>query len=534
MSITITIIRLLLVYCAIFFIVLLAIGLVELLCPGILPGFFKKPVSKVLNVWVHVREKRDGIPSCPYVWPNGQGDSSKFLGGVENSIAWGNQYGDTYRIWSGMKPEIVLTQPHQLYAVFRDSDKHCKAPANNSGFYMSRLLGQCVGLISGSEWRAVRAVAEIPFGHRAVALQFDNFQRQVLGHFEALHASKGVDDSNLNRGFLHPVDDLAMLPFRIVADMFYGQLSPELRMLLEDMVPLRTRIFNTHVIGGGLHRFAWSRFLPTAANAELKRFKREWKGFNRRVLEHAQQEKGTLPPIVDMYGAVASQNLSEEQLLQTLDESLFANLDVTIGGLSWIPVFLAADKDVQRRLRTEIETQASLGADAFRRYLLNGSSTYLACCVLESSRLRPLAAFSVPQAAPTPRRIDVTSGPGFVVPAGTSFVVDTYALNVRSGAWAPDNESFRPERFMNRAAKNSLDRRYLFWRFGFGPRQCMGRHAADLIIRMTVAYLVRNYDLDLVSVDDHPGDAHWARSQTCWITHPDFKLKCTRRHSDSS
>ncbi|KAK2023927.1 putative cytochrome P450 monooxygenase [Colletotrichum zoysiae] len=478
--------------------------------------------------------KRDRIPSCPYVWPNGQGDSSKFLGGVENSIAWGSQYGETYRIWSGMKPEIVLTQPQQLCAVFKDSDKHFKAPANNSGFYMSRLLGQCVGLISGSEWRAVRAVAEIPFGHGAVALQFDNFQRHVSGHFAALHDFKGIGDSHLNKGLLHPVDDLAMLPFRIVADMFYGQLSPELRMLLEGMVPLRIKIFNSHVIGGGLHRFAWSRCLPTAANAELKRFKREWKAFNRRVLERAQQEKGTPPPIVDMYGAVASRKISEEQLLQTLDESLFANLDVTISGLSWITVFLAADKDVQRRLRTEIEAQTSLGADTFRRYLLNGSSTYLACCVLESSRLRPLAAFSVPQAAPTPRRIDVTSGPGFVVPAGTSFVVDTYALNVRNKAWAPDNEGFRPGRFMDSEAKNTVDRRYLLWRFGFGPRQCMGRHAADLIIRMTVAYLLRNYDLDLLSADDHPGEVHWAGSKSSWITHPDFKLKCTRLCSKSS
>ncbi|KAF9881765.1 hypothetical protein CkaCkLH20_00911 [Colletotrichum karsti] len=341
-----------------------------------------------------------GIPSCPYVWPNGQGDIAKFLKGVENSAAWEKQHGRMYRIWSGMKPEIVLTQPHHLQTVFRDSDKHSKAPANNSGFYMNRLLGECVGLLSGPDWRSVRAVAEPPFQRAA--------------------------------------------------------------------------------------------------------------------------------PIVGMYEAVASGNISEEQLLQTLDESLFANLDVTMGGLSWVPVFLAAHQNAQSRLRTEIEREAT-SPETLHRYLDNSRSTYLACCVIESSRLRPLAAFSVPQAAPTPRRLEVSPGLTYVVPEGTSFVVDTYALNVRNEAWAPDNESFRPERFLNSNEKDARDRRYLFWRYGFGPRQCMGRHAADLIIRTTVAHLVRNYQLDLLSPEDHLDGSSWARNQECWITHPSLNLRCTRR-----
>lgn len=457
----------------------------------------------------------------------------------------------------------VLTQPGQLQAVFKDSDKHSKAPANNSGFYMSQLLGQCVGLISGPDWRATRTVTETPFRHSAVALQIEAFQRRIEEHFDELHTAVEGGRGNLERGLLHPVDDLSLLPFRIVTDMFYGRLPRPLRAQLEALIPLRMRIFTEHVIrGGGLHRFAWARVLPTTANADLRRFKREWKAFNaaaldectRRALAYAKQGGGAddddeggrgsgacapPPPVMGMFAAVAAGIITEEQLLQTLDESLFANLDVTVGGLSWVPVFLAAHPAAQRRLRDEIAREGGATGDRMRRYLLDGRSTFLSACVLESSRLRPLAAFSVPQAAPTPRWVEAKNGGaagggggeggrGYMIPAGTSFVVDTYALNVRNEAWAPDNEAFRPDRFLEGTDKDARDRRYLFWRFGFGPRQCMGRHAADLMLRMVVAHIVRNYHLDML-----PGDkAAWERSRESWITHPNFKLQCVQIEED--
>lgn len=182
---------------------------------------------------LNIAGKRTSIPSCPYVWPNGQGDTAKFLHGIENSKDWREQYGGVYRIWSGMQPEMcvcfplfgalltfksasVLTRPHQLQEVFKDSDKHSKAPANNSGFYMNQLLGQCLGLISGPDWRAVRGAMEAPFQRNHVASQVENFQRLVHQHFADLHAQ---GESNLANGLLHPVNDLAMLPFRIIAEM---------------------------------------------------------------------------------------------------------------------------------------------------------------------------------------------------------------------------------------------------------------------------------------------------------------------------
>lgn len=403
----------------------------------------------------------------------------------------------------------VLTHPDQLRAVFKDSDDHLKAPANNSGHYMNELMGKCVGLISGREWRSVRSVTEPPFSHRNASQSIDMIERHVSEYFQQLH-----DSGKLASGLLHPAEDMKMLPFWVVAEVFYGHLTPALRQELASLAPLRERIFQ-YVIRGGLPRFSWSRWLPSTANSELHEFKQRWKQFNRQAVEHAQtQAEGTnmTVPIVEMYAAVHAKTLSEDQLLQTLDESLYANLDVTTGGLSWNLVFLASHPEVQTRLRNELSTAHR--TDTLRAYTLS-RETYLAACVLESSRLKPLAAFSVPQAAPTAREVD-----SFLIPAGTSFVVDAYALNIRNAQWAPDNTAYRPDRFLG---QREGDRRYSFWRFGFGPRQCMGKYVADLILRQTLVFLVRGYELGLVDGGD------WKRSRTSWITHPDFRIRCVRR-----
>jgi gliotoxin/aspirochlorine/mycotoxins biosynthesis cytochrome P450 monooxygenase len=395
---------------------------------------------------MHV-EDHTPLPTCRYQWPNGQGDSAKFLEGGQNSDIWGKQFGSLYRIWSGMTPEVyahlsfhwcssckvaskhvmlttirldsVLTRPEHIQAVFRDSDKHHKAVDNNSGYLMSQILGQCVGLVSGEQWRNVRTVAEKAFT-RGVSTSYINLiEERTQNFFADLQKSK-----NLAQGLLDPAEDLKLLPFLVVAEIVYGRLSPEMEQQLRKIAPRREALFK-HVIRGGLARFNFSQYLPTAANQALSQFKSDWHAFNQMAFQRAISENIDAP-IVAMFSAADTGTISYEQLYQTLDEMLYANLDVTIGGISWNVVFLAANAEVQAQIRAEVaeaRERADNQGGRLDQYLLS-SSSLLAACVLESARLRPLAAFSVPQSAPTPRMVA-----GYVMPAGTNFLVDSYALN---------------------------------------------------------------------------------------------------------
>lgn len=347
----------------------------------------------------------------------------------------------------------VLTRPGQLKAVFSDSDKHSKAVNNDSGYLMSQLLGKCVGLISPPSWSKVRAVTERPFRHDSVLLRTENVQRHVEAHLAHLY-----ETSDLSRGLIHPAQDMKMLPFWVVCEMFYGPLPKEYLARIGDLTAPREQLMK-YVVRGGLSRFVWSQWLPTAENRALHDFQVKWRQLNRDIVGFCQLNNPS-SPILEMWRSVRNGDISEDQWLQTLDEALFANLDVTTGGLSWNLVYLAAYPEVQEKLRAEVEAAVSSGNMA---EYLQRQTTLLQSCILESSRLKPLAAFSVPQSAPTDRIVE-----GFVIPANTNFVVDSYSLNINNEYWGPDNHTYRPERFMKR---NNTELRYLFWRFGFGPRQ---------------------------------------------------------------
>jgi cytochrome P450 len=124
----------------------------------------------------------------------------------------------------------VLTHPSQLRTVFKDSDEHIKAPANNSGFYLNELMGKCVGLISGRSWRSVRTVTEPPVSHRNASQAIGMIERHVSEYFQQLHGS-----GTLGSGLLHPAEDMKMLPFWVVAEVFYGRLTPGLQQELTSL-----------------------------------------------------------------------------------------------------------------------------------------------------------------------------------------------------------------------------------------------------------------------------------------------------------
>jgi cytochrome P450 len=371
---------------------------------------------------------------------------------------------------------------------------------------MGELLGQCVGLVSHSKWQNLRSILETPFLHTQTGTYIEKMKHRTRKHFEALHIK-----SQLDKGILNPVEDLKLLPFWIVAEILYGSLPTDMHQTLERLIPLRESLFR-RVIGGGITRFWWSRFLPVAAVKDLASFKAAWSNFNDLAHKVALQN-GSQVPITNFYEAMEHGSIKREELLQTLDEILFANLDVTMGGISWVLMFLAAHSTCQAELRQEIINHTSETGDGMQHNYLLSDSTLLATSILESSRLKPLAAFSIPQAAPTDRILG-----DFVIPAGTNFIVDSYALNTHNSYWGDDSIAYRPTRFLERSASRS---RYNFWRFGFGPRNCMGKYVADLMMRVLFAHIVRNYELSLIS-----GKTTWDRNGATWITHPDTVLKC--------
>ncbi|KAL6862022.1 cytochrome P450 [Trichoderma novae-zelandiae] len=441
------------------------------------------------------------FPGPSFRFPNGQG-TEKFFNGRDAAKRWKARYGSIYSIWSGHKREIVITKPEHVQAFYKDSHTHIKASDNNSGWLFGELLGSCVGVVSQKRWVRVRT----PFEHhftRPAALQ-----RSALFINEArtfLHSLNKKGESVIN-----VTNDLKYGPFFMVASIFFGPLTAHQRNEMYEIGPLREELFR-HAFSGGVNRYAFAKYLPGSALPELCKFKRLWEDFVKKAYNGARSSNTSA--IVSLWEAVEQGHISKEELLQTLDESLFANLDVTAHALSWSVIRVAHHTAIQNEIRREIRDNYS-SDQAYDDYLCR-DNTLLAASVLEASRLHPILPFSNPEAAPTDKIVG-----GCKIPRNTDVIVDAYAINVDNTYWE-NSADFSPRRHLG---QKDQARRYNMWRFGFGPRQCLGKNVADVILRVIVAEILRCYQMDMLGTGGIDGIGLQADS---WIGLPDCMAKLT-------
>lgn len=118
--------------------------------------------------------------------------------------------------------------------------------------------------------------------------------------------------------------------------------------------------------------------------------------------------------------------------------------------------------------------------------------TLLHYTTLESLRVSPSVHFSLPELTGADKKID-----GFAVHAGTPVIVDIRRLNTDSVLWAPDPETFRPDRFEKMSATSY---RHGMLRFGVGTGRCLGRHLADRILKMATVQVLKTFELKESSI----------------------------------
>lgn len=111
--------------------------------------------------------------------------------------------------------------------------------------------------------------------------------------------------------------------------------------------------------------------------------------------------------------------------------------------------------------------------------------TYLQAVIEETLRLRgPLSTARSTRVSP-----GKVLGQSFV-PAGVIVSTNMYAASRDPDAF-PDPETFMPERWL----QPTTSMRNLSRPFSFGPRNCIGKHLAEMGITLTIARIFQLYDV---------------------------------------
>lgn len=180
---------------------------------------------------------------------------------------------------------------------------------------------------------------------------------------------------------------------------------------------------------------------------------------------------------------------SETEIRDQLMTFLFAGHETTALALTWAFVLLNRRPETYERLHAEVD--AVLDGD---RATLNDlpDLTYTDRVATETLRLRP-----PPGALFRETSRDVELG-GYHVPEGTMLVLPQFEVQT-DPAYFEDPYSFRPERWDGDLEDEIPD--YAYFPFGGGPRHCIGMRFANLELRLALATIARNVEIDVQNPD---------------------------------
>lgn len=150
---------------------------------------------------------------------------------------------------------------------------------------------------------------------------------------------------------------------------------------------------------------------------------------------------------------------------------------------------MAKNLDLQERLYRNVMEHAPLATERIGVEEV-GKMEYLGAFLQEVLRLYPPAGF-----IPRINRFKETLG-GVEVPAGTRIALVPHLLHRDPRYW-DDPETFNPERWINVSEKEAERRRFAFFPFGVGGRNCIGQYFATLEAQMIVAALARSFRVEI-------------------------------------
>jgi cytochrome P450 len=209
----------------------------------------------------------------------------------------------------------VLTTPTHAVQFFRNSHRHTKAVNNDSGWLFGEVLGVCVGLLSGSDWKRVRQQVEDGFSRPTAArytadlvtLAREYLQSTLLASSERSLETKGIIP-------VEPAKTLQFYPFLAVAQILFGRLSPMQRTQLTTLAPLREELFK-EVIRGGINRLSIAPWFRSRGVRLLNEFQTQWERFVEDAYHTAvKRNQSPRPLVIGLWEAYQAGTISKREV----------------------------------------------------------------------------------------------------------------------------------------------------------------------------------------------------------------------------
>ncbi|CAN8253776.1 unnamed protein product [Cochlearia groenlandica] len=200
---------------------------------------------------------------------------------------------------------------------------------------------------------------------------------------------------------------------------------------------------------------------------------------------------------------------NDQFLKEVILNFIIAGRDTVASALTWFFWLLSENPNVVAKIRQEINTnfpKSKYGHDkpSFDPTELN-KLVYLHGALYESMRLYPPIPFERKSAI----KQDVLPS-GHRVNANSKIIIALYALGRMKAVWGEDAFEFKPERWVSKSGNGTLrhEPSFKFLPFNAGPRSCLGKQLAMVMMKIVVVEILQNYDIEVVKgqkVEPLPG-----------------------------
>lgn len=191
-------------------------------------------------------------------------------------------------------------------------------------------------------------------------------------------------------------------------------------------------------------------------------------------------------------------SLTDREIIDNIKVFLFAGHDSTTSTILWILYLLALYPSYQDKVLQEIrehgmECRSDRADEAAEKLTLEKLKqlTFLQCVIKETLRLYP-PAWAINR---SPKK-DLLVG-GYVVPKGTSIMINTLRLHRREDLGWEKPFDFVPERWLTEQPCQEKSN-FCYMPFGGGPRSCVGQPLAEAELWVVIVKVLSQFESVIV------------------------------------
>ncbi|XP_011065179.1 PREDICTED: cytochrome P450 4C1-like isoform X3 [Acromyrmex echinatior] len=401
-------------------------------------------------------------------------------------ITLSNRYYPIYKIWGFFVPVISIRHPDDLETIL-SNPKYIKKTFMYNIF--KPWLGTSLVISEGAKWHSQRKILTSTFHFNILQRFVEILDKESKNMIKSLKNADGTVVKNLSPFISeHTLNAICETAMGTSLKDFGREQAKVLKILhgFTDRIIAERKLYHEQTNGQYLKSFD----NDTSAEEDDPKMI----GTQRKRLA-----------MLDLLIAASREGLMTDlEIRQEVDTIMFAGHDTTASSLCFILALLAEHKDIQDRVRNEVDIAMQDNEDKLTMKFLN-QLLYLERCIKEALRLHSVI-FFISRICEEDVKLQ-----SYLVPAGTNLVIDINGVHKDPNFW-PNPEVFDPDRFLPERIRNRHP--YSYIPFSAGPRNCIGQRYAMLQMKMMVTSLIHHFYLEPV---DYIKDV---RLQVDLILHP--------------